>query len=72
MANNKASRGTQRGGNDAQAKMGEFEGHDTQLDAKRFRKGHFQAVGSSVPTQSTVYSPNQKTGKAFGDQSEDR
>jgi len=69
---NKLANGTQRGGTDATAPRSSYEGHDTAIDAKKFRKGNFQAVGSAVPTSSTPYSANQKTGKVFGDQSEGR
>lgn len=61
---NKTNQGSER--------HGSYEGHDTPLDAKRLKKGSFQAVGSSVPTSETARSANQKTGKVFGDGSEDR
>jgi hypothetical protein len=57
-------------GKDVQHEAGAYEGHDTELATRQFRKGHYSAVGTSVPTQDRTYSPNQKTGKVFGDTSE--
>lgn len=73
MANkNEITQGTVRGGTDEWAPRVKYEGHDTALNAKKLRKGSYQAVGSAVQTQDRVYSANQKTGKVFGDSSEGR
>jgi hypothetical protein len=45
-----------------------FEGHGDNSKAPTLKKGTFEQVGSVVELQSKTYSPNQKTGKASGDE----